>query len=62
MGWADIEYILRQCKEKTKNKKAQWLTEYLETHIHNVSDHDEEPLCFDPFDIIKILQWLNLTK
>lgn len=62
MCWADIEYILSKCKEKTKNKKAEWLAEYLETHIQNVSDDDEEPLCFDPFDIIKLLQWLNLTK
>lgn len=59
MCWADIEYILSKCKAKTEKEKVAWLKTYLKTHIHRVSEHDDIPMCFDPYDIIRILEWIK---
>lgn len=48
--------ILEQCPWKTRNKKIQWLLEL----FREQAVADDQP-CYEPDDIIAILNWLKLT-
>lgn len=63
--WAELRNSddLQDCKETSCFSKAQWLKNvYLKQLLNKKTNYQDDHTCYQPDDLLFILEWLGLTE